>query len=1594
MFLSLLILICLTLAFVQTEWGQNWLARRVTARLSHDLQSRISIDHLSIGFFDKLNLQGVLVEDQKRDTLLYAGLVQVRITDWFFLKDVAVLRYVALENAAINLERTDSVWNYQYIADYFAAPSSGKKKQGAGIEFNLKEIVLNNVAFAQRDGWRGQDLVAKVGSLVLDANDISLSNKTIDINSVDVVKPYFHLFSYDGRRPSLFIVPDKKEPAPDTLLQWNPQSWRVIVGRLNISNGTFRNDQDSLTPTVAYFDGAHVAFNDIDGQIKNFRLQNDTLRAAVQLATKERSGLYVQTLKTDLRMHPRLMEFNNLYLKTPNSVLGNYFAMTYKSMADMNNFIHAVTMQASFSKAHIASDDLSFFAPALKSWKRIVRMEGKAKGTVDALHGERVQLGIGSGTSFFGDFSLIGLPDINKTFINVTASDLHTNYTDAITFVPALKDVSMPDIRKLGNVTFTGNYTGFINDFVTYGTIKTALGTVVTDLNMKLPAAGAPVYIGKIRTDAFKLGAFINNNQLGALSFDGNIRGRGFDWKTLDVTLDGLIRKVAFNNYTYQNIAVKGKLKNRLFNGDVVSNDPNADLTLSGIINLSRATPTFDVVSDIKKLDLLALHLTKKPVALTGKFNLAFSGKSLSDFLGDARFGNITFSQNGKQISLDSLQISSRFSNGVRTLQAQSTQFNATVSGNFNLATLPDAVLLFLNRYYPSYIKPPRRSNLKQSFTFDITTGEVEDYVKLFDPRFSGFTNSHVWGSLDVASNHLTLEGDVPYVAFDQYQFSNTKISGEGDFNKLQLSGQVNNAVVSDSLSFPETTFSLDAQNDVTNINISTIASQTINSANISAQVKTFNDGVSVLFNPSNFVLNGKTWNIESGGDLDFRKNALLQGQLVLRESDQEIRVSTQPSPIGDWNDVHVSLKRINIGDFAPFVLKGYNIEGFLYGDVVIEDPQHKLNVVAENIRTEELRLDDDSIGQVQASLFYNNSTGLLTARGGNADPLHRVTFDAAVDIKDSANLFQNRISIGAVNYPVHILERFLGDLFSDMQGFVTGNLAIVGEGAKTQYIGKARLHDAGLKVNFTQVFYKVDDTEIELTEDTIKLGHITLRDRFNRTATVRGNIKHNAFNNMVFDIVAETDTEPMELLNTSYNDNQQFYGRAKGTGSFILVGPQNDLFMQINGRASDKDSSYMTLPPSKSRETGAAAFLVEKKYGTEQEAVAYTGAATNITYQVNLAANPMVNVEVILDDLTGDVIKGRGTGNIELRAGTVEPLSIRGRYAIEEGNYLFTFQSFFKKPFVLRKNANNYIEWTGDPYAATIHFEAGYQANDVSLAPLATLSSIDDLSKMTRARGDVTVVATLTGELFHPEFNFQIEFPEDFYTSLDQRVAFEFQQAIQQIERNTNELNKQVTYLIVFNSFAPIERNAGVNPLNEFAYSTLSGLLFGEVNKRLNQLLSKILRNNDLTVNFSGSLYNSNLLSQAILPNQSNLNVSIGMPLIKERLLITFGSSLDIPLPNSIQQNVQLFPDVTVEFLINKTGTIRATFFYRQTPELFGVSSNQTQRAGANLAYRKDFNSLSEFFLHRRKGTRKQKGQPAPPAVAPVDSTSTTGKK
>src|SRR4029079_17356787 len=342
---------------------------------------------------------------------------------------------------------------------------------------------------------------------------------------------------------------------------------------------------------------------------------------------------------------------------------------------------------------------------------------------------------------------------------------------------------------------------------------------------------------------------------------------------------------------------------------------------------------------------------------------------------------------------------------------------------------------------------------------------------------------------------------------------------------------------------------------------------------------------------------------------------------------------------------------------------------------------------------------------------------------------------------------------------------------------------------------------------------------------------------------------------------------------------------------------------------SSETDSSHIIIPPTKSKASELAEFLVERTHGytiSDSQAVA---SNNKITFDIELTDDPHTTIEVILDETTGDVVKGRGRGTLNIHSATDEPLTLNGNFDIEDGSYLFTFQSFFKRPFVLRKGSDNFIRWNGDPNDATIHFDAQYTAENVSFAPLASsISGYEGRAQTTRE--DVNVIVTMSGKLLQPKFDFKLDFPSSSITISDPILASN----LTQIENNPNELNKQVTYLILFNSFAPIGNVGTSTPtaattsggvpgaINELAYNTISSLLFNELNRQFSNILAQIFKDDKLKVNLTGSVYNRNFVTSTsnggsdFNINTGNVNLTVSRAMLNNRLVITAGSTLDIP--------------------------------------------------------------------------------------------------
>ena len=267
---------------------------------------------------------------------------------------------------------------------------------------------------------------------------------------------------------------------------------------------------------------------------------------------------------------------------------------------------------------------------------------------------------------------------------------------------------------------------------------------------------------------------------------------------------------------------------------------------------------------------------------------------------------------------------------------------------------------------------------------------------------------------------------------------------------------------------------------------------------------------------------------------------------------------------------------------------------------------------------------------------------------------------------------------------------------------------------------------------------------------------------------------------------------------------------------------------------------------------------------------------------------------------------------------------------------------------------------WSGDPLNAQIDIIAEYLAKNVDFSTIASvINSAGGKTNTFKQKSDLKVLAHLTESLLKPVIDFKFQLPEGSTLSSD----FFIVKRLQQFQEDKNNLNKQVTSLLLFNSFISDEQgfltaNSGTNVL----YSTIGGMVSSALSGFFNKFLQKYIKNTSLYFDLNTSYGSSADLPVNVAQLQAAAKSGFIFTLLKGRLIISAGVNVDYNNPYinyARNNNVLVTPDITAEFIINKDGSIRVVAFNRTNYDFIG----QRNKTGVNVSYRKDFDKLSELF-------------------------------
>lgn len=182
-----LVFIVLGFSLLQVPAVQKNLIDRITARFAFASGFNIQYDRIYLIWYDRLEIEGLVVEDPKQNTMIKAGKLQVNFSLTSLLDNRNInIDGVTLEAGAVNLIKImaqDSVRDLNinfFINEINKQTASGNGGGGGSPQVNIGEIVIHQTEFRLHDPWKDSLKNAfDYNHITLQINEAEANNFTV-----------------------------------------------------------------------------------------------------------------------------------------------------------------------------------------------------------------------------------------------------------------------------------------------------------------------------------------------------------------------------------------------------------------------------------------------------------------------------------------------------------------------------------------------------------------------------------------------------------------------------------------------------------------------------------------------------------------------------------------------------------------------------------------------------------------------------------------------------------------------------------------------------------------------------------------------------------------------------------------------------------------------------------------------------------------------------------------------------------------------------------------------------------------------------------------------------------------------------------------------------------------------------------------------------------------------------------------------------------------------------------------------------------------------------------------------------------------------
>ncbi len=964
-----------------------------------------------------------------------------------------VLAVLALPTAGYFLIRQDNVQEYLVqkittkLTNYLGAPIT---ISAATIDL-FSNIILRD--FCVRTPQN--DTILYTPELKIQFNNLALSSKYLEFNKITMIRPDIN-FYIDSTRTINFFFILKKVGLTDTTQSAHPMVISIHEIILKDADFSLKTFNQIRRDSCINFTDLHL--KPLNIRVVNFRSYRGVSMKIKELSAVEKSGFVLEKFSSELKIDKMNMVYNNLSIQTPQShILAEQVLFNFKSFKDFKpgTFGKNVNLNIVLKPSDISSDDIAWFVPALKHYNLKARISGNVRGRINDLKGRDLDILYGQHTHLKGNIDISGLPKFSSSFLHVDIKNLYTTLSDIESInLPKSKNgkIKLPEqFKQFTFLTYHGKFTGFINDFVAYGTVTSNLGNIESDISLRPDTAHYLSFKGQIKADQFNFGQLINKTNLfGNITLNAMVNGHIGGTKDIEARCDGTVNSFVINNNNYQNIKINGTLLNKTYDGSVSISDPNINCDFLGKVNLSNHIPVFNFKANVKGAKLYKLNIDRKD---TGSFvsfyaTADFDGNNIDNLNGEIKLWNSTLRRNGKEIQISDFLLFTKNVNDTNRIILQSDLADAEISGTYHFKELAGSFKTLTCRYLPALAKnQPLANTSSNNFKFEVNFKNTRQLTDFFVPGFYISKDSKLTGTYNPSKNDFNFLMNIPLLQHKSKKWYNVYVNGKTSNSDISIISGCSTLRINNKLNFDNFTVLSDFKNDSIDLrirwnNFDTIANK--GNLRILASLKASPDHlrpiVNLLVKPSQLVLQDSIWQLQSGL-VEIDSSEIKINQFFISHLNQSIKIFGDISKRTD-KPLSFELHDINLSHLDPLLSsKRINIAGIINGKAELFDLYHNL-IFRASLILDSLAINSQPFGRTTVSAIYDNSDKNIAidafSERGSIKTLNIKGTYATLSKTLDFNIDLNKLRLD-------VFQPYLAAIFSDVRGIATGSLELSG---------------------------------------------------------------------------------------------------------------------------------------------------------------------------------------------------------------------------------------------------------------------------------------------------------------------------------------------------------------------------------------------------------------------------------------------------------------------------------------------------------------------------------------------------------------------